>query len=270
MPRGPHFLDRLGWRGRENRCSHHVPWVSPDNHLHGVDADPQAPGPRHTVRDPAAAVGDLRVQVHPAARGRLGHHQDVHLQAARGPGNSLKAGVLQSWLRGSARELSAKTAGSGLGVLPGVSWLLPSSLRCSHTGLSEVPSSSLAPCSPSLTSPGRVHVRRVLPQVTGCTSHRTFSPVRATMSRGPYMNRPTRTWGPSSAAITSLARWLAVTFWKDRNQFSLCKWGWTLRFHHTVLRVGWRDVDLPHHSFLLTPFELLRWVPTEPMRRTDP
>lgn len=38
------------------------------------------------------------------------------------------------------------------------------------------------------------------------------------MSRGPYMNRPTRTWGPSSAAITSLARWLAVTFCKDRNQ----------------------------------------------------
>lgn len=54
---------------------------------------------------------------------------------------------------------------------------------------------------------------------------RTFSPVRATMSRGPYMNRPTRTCGPSSAAITSLARWLAVTFWKDRKQLSFCKQG---------------------------------------------
>lgn len=31
------------------------------------------------------------------------------------------------------------------------------------------------------------------------------------------MKRPTKTWGPSSAASTSLARWFAVTFCKDRN-----------------------------------------------------
>lgn len=256
-----------------------VSWASPDNHLHGVDADPQAPGPRHAVRDPAAAVGDLRVQVHPAARGRLCHHQDVHLQAARGPGNALKAGGLQAWLRGSAGERPAEAAGSGSGVLPGVAWLLPPSVSTAATLASQ--GHQVHPCSllarPDL--PGRVRVRRVLPQVTWCTcgqsprgwpSLHTFSPVRATISRGPYMNRPTRTWGPSSAAITSLARWLAVTFWKDRNQLSLCKWGWTLRLHHIVLRIGWRDVDPPHHTFLLTPFELLSWVPTEPMRRTDP
>lgn len=60
------------------------PWDLPDDHLHRVDADPQAPGSRHTVCDPATAVGDLRVQVNPAARGRLCHHQDVHLQAEKG------------------------------------------------------------------------------------------------------------------------------------------------------------------------------------------
>lgn len=32
------------------------------------------------------------------------------------------------------------------------------------------------------------------------------------------MKRPTKTWGPSSAAITSLARWFAVTFCKDRKK----------------------------------------------------
>lgn len=42
----------------------------------------------------------------------------------------------------------------------------------------------------------------------------TFSPVRVTMSRGPYMNRPVTTCGPSSLATASLIRWLAATFWR--------------------------------------------------------
>jgi len=49
----------------------------------------------------------------------------------------------------------------------------------------------------------------------------TFSPVNVTMSKGPYMKRPTRVWGPSSVAMTSLTRWLAVTFYiHDKKEHS--------------------------------------------------
>lgn len=58
------------------------------------------------------------------------------------------------------------------------------------------------------TWPGLAPTPRSLPHVL------TFSPVRVTMSRGPYMNRPVTTCGPSSLATASLIRWLAVTFWR--------------------------------------------------------
>lgn len=44
----------------------------------------------------------------------------------------------------------------------------------------------------------------------------TFSPVRVTISSGPYMKRPTRVWCQSSVAITSLTLWLAVTFCRQK------------------------------------------------------
>lgn len=40
----------------------------------------------------------------------------------------------------------------------------------------------------------------------------TFSPVRVTMSRGPYMKRPVTVCAPSSVKTASFTRWLAVTF----------------------------------------------------------
>lgn len=46
----------------------------------------------------------------------------------------------------------------------------------------------------------------------------TFSPVRVTMSRGPYMKRPITIWTPSSVNTASFTRWFAVTFWKTGNQ----------------------------------------------------
>lgn len=54
----------------------------------------------------------------------------------------------------------------------------------------------------------------------------TFSPVRVTMSRGPYMNRPVKTCGPSSLATASLIRWLAVTFWGGAGARLSQGWGW--------------------------------------------
>jgi hypothetical protein len=44
----------------------------------------------------------------------------------------------------------------------------------------------------------------------------TFSPVSVTTSNGPYMKRPFSTWGRPSHTTVSLARWLEVTFWWER------------------------------------------------------
>lgn len=53
----------------------------------------------------------------------------------------------------------------------------------------------------------------------------TFSPVRVTMSRGPYIKRPINTCGPSSLASASLTRWLAVTFWGGGGEQAVWAWG---------------------------------------------
>lgn len=144
-------------------------------------------------------------------------------------------------------------------------------IPCSSLALSDLPlQGKCLPAQPSRSPHPTCHVA---PRGSWCTcsqprrgwpSLHTFSPVRATMSRGPYMNRPTRTWGPSSAAMTSLARWLAVTFWKDRNQLSLCKRGWTLHFYYTSL--GLAGI-MPSYEL---PLEFRRHVPLGPMRKTDP
>lgn len=63
----------------------------------------------------------------------------------------------------------------------------------------------------------------------------TFSPVRVTMSRGPYMNRPVKTCGPSSLATASLIRWLAVTFWGGEVQ----EQGWVRVGDGGVAGVSW-------------------------------
>lgn len=44
------------------------------------------------------------------------------------------------------------------------------------------------------------------------TADRTFSPVRVTISSGPYINLPVKVWGPSSLAMVSFILWLAATF----------------------------------------------------------
>lgn len=59
------------------------PGPSPDHHLDGVDADAQAPLLGDLVGNPATAVADLRVKVHPLPRRWLGHDVDVHLGTAR-------------------------------------------------------------------------------------------------------------------------------------------------------------------------------------------
>lgn len=55
-------------------------------------------------------------------------------------------------------------------------------------------------------------------------SYPTFSPVRVTMSRGPYMKRPVTAWAPSSVNTASFTRWLAVTFLTedDRRSYLSC------------------------------------------------
>lgn len=60
-----------------------APGPSPDHHLDGVDADAQAPLLGDHVGNPATAVADLRVKVHPLPRRWLGHDVDVHLGTAR-------------------------------------------------------------------------------------------------------------------------------------------------------------------------------------------
>lgn len=67
----------------------------------------------------------------------------------------------------------------------------------------------------------------------------TFSPVRVTMSRGPYMNRPVRTCGPSSLATASLIRWLAVTFWEEEGQ------GWVRVGDGGAAGVSWAPLKPP-------------------------
>lgn len=82
------------------------------------------------------------------------------------------------------------------------------------------------------------------------------------MSRGPYMKRPTRTWGPSSAAITSLARWFAVTFWKNRAGSAGAGFFPTL----SLGQAG--DVSLLHHAFLADLLSRVPWDPQETGPRT--
>lgn len=60
-----------------------APGPSPDHHLDGVDANAQAPLLGDHVGNPATAVADLRVKVHPLPRRWLGHDVDVHLGTAR-------------------------------------------------------------------------------------------------------------------------------------------------------------------------------------------
>lgn len=66
----------------------------------------------------------------------------------------------------------------------------------------------------------------------------TFSPVSVTMSRGPYMKRPVRTWGPSSLATASLIRWLAVTFWEEER-------GWVRSGGGEAAGVSWAQLKPP-------------------------
>lgn len=51
-----------------------------DHHFDGIDSQSELLALGDRVRNPAAAVGHLRVEVHPAAGLRLRHQKDVHLR----------------------------------------------------------------------------------------------------------------------------------------------------------------------------------------------
>lgn len=53
-----------------------------DHHFNRIDSEAELLALGYGIRDPAAAVGHLCVKVHPAARLRLCHQQDVHLRGA--------------------------------------------------------------------------------------------------------------------------------------------------------------------------------------------
>lgn len=68
----------------------------------------------------------------------------------------------------------------------------------------------LGPTDQQLSGQGRKHQEHGHPVLT-------FSPVSVTTSNGPYMKRPFSTWGRPSHTTVSLARWLEVTFWWERD-----------------------------------------------------
>lgn len=53
-----------------------------DHHFNWIDSQSKLLALGYGVRDSAAAVRHLGVKVHPAARLRLRHQQDVHLRGA--------------------------------------------------------------------------------------------------------------------------------------------------------------------------------------------
>lgn len=54
-----------------------------DQHFNRIDSQSEFLALGYGICDPAAAIGHLCVKVHPAARLRLCHQQDVHLTGAR-------------------------------------------------------------------------------------------------------------------------------------------------------------------------------------------
>lgn len=54
--------------------------IIPDDHFDWIYTHAQPFAFRNNVGDTPTAVGELRVEVHPLSRGRLGHDVDVNLQ----------------------------------------------------------------------------------------------------------------------------------------------------------------------------------------------